>query len=67
MTTEEYTHIAAKYTAHNLAQIRIAADVAGDADQEDIDIILAFVTEACADVAAHVAVELLQKGILHDS
>lgn len=71
MTTHEYTEIAAKYTAENLDQIAKAAVLVGavddvDPDPEGIAIIQSFVREACADVSARVAVELLKKGVLHD-
>ena len=69
MTTQEYTEIAAKYTAENLVQIQTAAAIVGTADNvdpEEIAIIQSFVREACADVSARVAVELLKKGVLHD-
>lgn len=71
MTTQEYTEIAAKYTAENLVQIQTAAILAGETDgmepdPEEIAIIQSFVREACADVSARVAVELLKKGVLHD-
>lgn len=69
MTTQEYTEIAAKYTAENLVHIQTAAAIVGTADNvdpEDVEIIQSFVREACADVSARVAVELLRKGVLHD-
>ncbi len=69
MTTQEFTEIAAAFTAYNLAQIQTAAAIVGAADNvdpEDVEIIQSFVREACADVSARVAVELLRKGVLHD-
>ena len=69
MTTQEYTELAAAFTAYNLDQIQRAATIVGTADNvdpEEIAIIQSFVREACADVSARVAVELLKKGVLHD-
>lgn len=71
MTTQEYTELAAQYTADNLDQIATAAVLVGEIDElepdpADIAIIQSFVQEACADVTARVAVELLKKGVLHD-
>lgn len=69
MTTQEYVDIAAKYTAENLDLIQRAAAIVGTADNvgpEDMEIIQSFVREACTDVSARVAFELLQKGVLHD-
>lgn len=69
MTTQEYTELAAQYTADNLVHIQTAAAIVGavdDVDPDEIAIIHAFVAEACADVTARVAVELLKKGVLHD-
>lgn len=71
MTTQEYTELAAGFTASNLDQIATAAAIVGtadnvDPDPEEIAIIQSFVREACADVTARVAVELLKKGVLHD-
>ena len=69
MTTQEYTELAAAFTAYNLDQIQRAAAIVGTADNvdsEDVEIIQSFVREACADVSARVAVELLKKGVLHD-
>lgn len=70
MTTKEYIDLAARYTADNLDQIKQAAAIVGTADNVDPDeiaIIQCFVQEACADVSARVATELLKKGVLHDS
>lgn len=70
MTTKEYIDLAARYTADNLDQIKQAAAIVGTADNvdpEDVEIIQCFVQEACADVSARVAIELLKKGVLHDS
>lgn len=71
MTTQEYTELAAQYTADNLDQIATATVLVGavdglEPDPTDIVIIQSFVREACADVTARVAVELLKKGVLHD-
>ena len=71
MTTQEYTELAAAFTAYNLDQIQRAAAIVGavddvDPDPEGIAIIQSFVRKACADVTARVAVELLKKGVLHD-
>ena len=69
MTTQEYTEIAAKYIVENLVHIQAAVAIVGTADNvdpEDVEIIQSFVQEACADVSARVAVELLKKGVLHD-
>lgn len=69
MTTQEYADLAAQYTTDNLVQIAAAAAIAGAVDVVDPDeiaIIQSFVREACTDVSARVAVELLRRGVLHD-
>lgn len=69
MTTQEYIELAATFTALNLDQIRTAAANVGtvdDVDPVDIEIIQRFVREACVDVTARIAAELLEKGVLHD-
>ena len=72
MTTQEYTELAAQYTADNLDQIATAAAIVEEADGMEPEEIVAvqaiqsLVREACAYVTAHVAVELLRRGVLHD-
>jgi len=72
MTTDEFKAIAKGYMEGNVYAIRKAARYSEDPVENDLNHLLCEATanaaeQACTNVIVCMAVELLQKGVLHDS